>query len=334
VPPEKLRIEDADFDAHTGLLTFKAQDKAGNMTARPSPPPTMPSPIRPRACSPDGRWRVVYRAYNLYAVDVKSGHEVPLTTDGTREEPYGREIAPLMDIIKQNTEEPVLPVSAQWSPDSRYLLSWRLDTRCRAAVHHPAEPSGSFTPHTFHYIYPLAGAKMLPLARRMVVDVPAAMKTGKARIVPIDMPAEALLYPAAPDLGWEHGLPHDLDGARLCAAGGLFRRSRNRRHHGSGRGCRCAGGDGHLLGADPGAATAWRAGDFRKVGLGAALSGAPRCPQGRYPLTKGNWEVLSVDHIAEDGHDLIVTGVGREASRNPYWRSLYRVTLDGSAPWN
>jgi hypothetical protein len=150
---------------------------------------------------------VVYRAYNLYAVDVKSGHEVPLTTDGTREEPYGREIAPLMDIIKQNTEEPVLPVSAQWSPDSRYLLSWRLDTRCRAAVHHPAEPSGSFTPHTFHYIYPLAGAKMLPLARRMVVDVPAAMKTGKARIVPIDMPAEALLYPAAPDLGWEHGLP-------------------------------------------------------------------------------------------------------------------------------
>jgi hypothetical protein len=41
----------------------------------------------------------------------------------------------------------------------------------------------------------------------MVVDVPAAMKTGKARIVPIDMPAEALLYPAAPDLGWEHGLP-------------------------------------------------------------------------------------------------------------------------------
>jgi hypothetical protein len=41
--------------------------------------------------------------------------------------------------------------------------------------------------------------------------------------------------------------------------------------------------------------------------------------------------VLSVDHIAEDGHDLIVTGVGREASRNPYWRSLYRVTLDGSA---
>jgi hypothetical protein len=28
VPPEKLRIEDADFDAHTGLLTFKAQDKS------------------------------------------------------------------------------------------------------------------------------------------------------------------------------------------------------------------------------------------------------------------------------------------------------------------
>jgi hypothetical protein len=50
----------------------------------------------------------------------------------------------------------------------------------------------------------------------------------------------------------------------------------------------------------------------------------PDAPKAGTPLTKGNWEVLSVDHIAEDGHDLIVTGVGREASRNPYWRALPR----------
>jgi hypothetical protein len=227
---------------------------------------------------------VVYRAYNLYAVDVKSGHEVPLTTDGTREEPYGREIAPLMDIIKQNTEEPVLPVSAQWSPDSRYLLSWRLDTRGVEPLSITQQsPSGSFTPHTFHYIYPLAGAKMLPLARRMVVDVPAAMKKGKARIVPIDMPAEALLYPAAPDLGWEHGRPRMTWTERGYARQVVYSADPETGATTVLAEDAVAPGDGHLLSADPGAATAWRAGDFRKVGLGAALSGAARCPQGRYP---------------------------------------------------
>lgn len=335
VPPEKLRIEDTDFDAHTGLLTFKALDKdwqydGKTLTAADH---AEPDPAK-GLLSPDGRWRVVYRAYNLYAVDVKSGHEVALTTDGTREEPYGREIAPLMDIIKQNTEEPVLPVSAQWSPDSRYLLSWRLDTRGVEPLSITQQsPSGSFTPHTFHYIYPLAGAKMLPLARRMVVDVEAAMKTDKARIVPIDMPAEALLYPAAPDLGWEHGRPRMTWTERGYARQVVYSADPET-------------GATMVLAEDavspvvtvtssaliPAPQLHGELAISERSGWAQLYLVRPDAPKAGTPLTKGNWEVLSVDHIAEDGHDLIVTGVGREASRNLYWRSLYRVTLDGSAP--
>mgnify|MGYP003364984178 CR=1 FL=1 len=336
VAPEKLRIEDADFDAHTGLLTFRAQDKAWQydgkaVTAAPDQEEADPAK---GLLSPDGHYRVIYRAYNLYAVDVASGREVPLTTDGTRDQPYGRDIAPLMDVLKQNTEEPVLPVSAQWSPDSRYLLSWRLDTRGVEPLSITQQsPVGSFMPHGLHYIYPLAGAKMLPLARRLVVDVQAAMKKGKARIVPIDMPAEALLYPAAPDMRWQDGHP-----VMTWTERGYARQV--------------------VYSADPdtGATTVLAEEAVSPVitVTSSALMPAPQlhgqlaisersgwaqlwlirpdAPKGGTPLTKGNWEVLSVDHIAKDGHDLIVTGVGREAKRNPYARALYRVTLDGSAP--
>jgi hypothetical protein len=145
---------------------------------------------------------VIYRAYNLYAVDVASGREVPLTTDGTRDQPYGRDIAPLMDVLKQNTEEPVLPVSAQWSPDSRYLLSWRLDTRGVEPLSITQQsPVGSFMPHGLHYIYPLAGAKMLPLARRLVVDVQAAMKKARRASCPSTCPPKRCSIPPRPTCG-------------------------------------------------------------------------------------------------------------------------------------
>ncbi|KAK0348538.1 hypothetical protein LTR94_036833, partial [Friedmanniomyces endolithicus] len=67
--------------------------------------------------SPDGRFRIVARNFNLIAIDIKSGKEVALTTDGTREQPYGRSIPQLADILRAGTEEPDMPVSGAWSPD-------------------------------------------------------------------------------------------------------------------------------------------------------------------------------------------------------------------------
>lgn len=58
----------------------------------------------------------------------------------------------------------------------------------------------------------------------------------------------------------------------------------------------------------------------------------PDDPDGGAPLTRGEWEVLSVDHVDRAGRHLLLTGVGRERDRNPYDRALYRVVLDGSAP--
>ena len=42
--------------------------------------------------------------------------------------------------------------------------------------------------------------------------------------------------------------------------------------------------------------------------------------------------MLDVAHLDAKARTLLVTGVGRESDRNPYYRALYRVTLDGKQP--
>lgn len=333
---DEAHIAEVDYDDETGALSLRAFDGAPwRIDAQgKAAPDTKPAQRDLDLPSPDGKTRIVARDFNLYARDVASGREVALTTDGTREQPYGRSIPELSDILREGTEEPAMPVSAQWSPDGRYLLTWRLDTRgVRKLSITQQNPPGSFYPRSFSYVYPLAGADKLPLATRLVIDVKAAMARKKARLVPLQVPAEEILYPSPPDLNWIGGKPRVLWTERGY-------------------------GQQVVYTADPetGAATVTAreavhpavtvtstmlmpapelGGELvisERSGWAQLYLVRPDAPDGGTPLTRGNWEVLSVDHLAEDKSSLVVTGVGREAARNPYWRALYRIPLDGSAP--
>lgn len=335
VNAERPGLERLDYDPATRVMTFSAGGKrwtldgAGTLAAAKAGDGDGTDAI-----SPDGRFRIVYRAFNLVAIDVESGRAVPLTTDGTREQPYGRGIAPLPEILKQGTEDPIMPVSVRWSPDSRRIITWRLDTR---GVHPMTvtqeNPPGSFYPRSFSYIYPLAGAEKLPQATRMVIDVEQALRRRKARLVPLDVPSESLLYPADPDMEWVGTTPRiqwtergykqikvytadpDTGATRVVARESI----------------------------DP-VVTVTSSALISAPELGGELSISERSgwaqlylvrpddPDGGIPLTRGTWEVLSVDHVAKDAHSLLITGVGREQDRNPYYRALYRVTLDGTQP--
>src|SRR3546814_11116219 len=58
----------------------------------------------------------------------------------------------------------------------------------------------------------------------------------------------------------------------------------------------------------------------------------PDDPSGGTPLTRGDWEVISVDHVDGETRRILATGVGREADRNPSSRSPYRAHVDSPAP--
>ncbi len=330
-----LRLEDADYSAKDGALTFGVADRQWTLnSAGELAEAKKGAPDGEGAVSPDGRFEIVARDFNLFARDRKSGRQVALTTDGTREQPYGRSIPQLADILKAGTEEPKMPVSVQWSPDSRNILSWRLDTRGVARLSITQEnPPGSFYPRSFQYVYPLAGAAKLPQATRFTVDVEDALKRKRATIVPLDVPSESILYPSPPDMGW---------------SGGKVRVQWTER------------GYKQLVvyEADPktGKATITAREAVKPIvtvtssflrpapELGGELDVSERSgwaqlylvrpddPDGGIPLTRGDWEVLDVAHLDAKERTLLITGVGRERDRNPYYRALYRVTLDGKQP--
>jgi len=329
-PAASPRIEVADFDPRTNALTFMAAGK--RWTSTDGKLAEAPAPAFDPAASPDGRFTLVARDFNLFAVEKKTGREIALTSDGTREQPYARDIPQLADILKASAEEPAMPVSAQWSPDSKRIVTWRLDTRGVKRLSITQQNPGGLYPRSFSYVYPLAGAEVLPQAERLVIDVDQAFRDGTAKIVPLAIPSESLLFPAAPDMGWD---------------GGHVRAQWTER------------GYGQLVvySADPvsGAAkviarekvkplvTVTSSGLQPAPDLGGQLAISertgwaqlylvkPDAPDGGKALTTGAWEVLSVDRVdKKDG--LLVTGVGREKDRNPYYKALYRVGLNGAAP--
>ncbi len=333
VKPAALPIEDAKLEGST--LHFSAFGKrwtwVGDGTLTPAAKGAVDGE---EALSPDGRFRIVSRNFNLYAVEVASGREVALTEDGTRDQPYGRGIPVLADILAQGTEDPTMPVSVRWSPDSKHILTWRLDTRdvIRLGVVQ-ATPPGTIYPRTFRYIYPLAGAEKLPQATRLVIDVEQALRRRKARLVPLAIPSESLLYPYDPDMSWVNGqvraqwtergykqlVVYKADpqtGAATVVAREALTPSVS------------------VVSSSlqPAPALAGELVVSERSGWAQLYLVRPDAPEGGIPLTRGDWEVIGVDHVDAAAGAILVRGVGREPDRNPYYIALYRVGIHGEQP--
>lgn len=335
VDPLKLRIEDPDYAAKDASLTFGVGERRWTLDAAGALAEAKKgAPDGEGAVSPDGRYEILARDYNLVARDRKSRREVALTTDGTREQPYGRGIPQLADILKSGTAEPKMPVSVRWSPDSRHILTWRLDTRDVARLSITQEnPPGSLYPRSFEYIYPLAGAARLPQATRYAIDVAAALEHRRARLVPLDIPSESLLYPADPDLGWTGSKVRAQWTERGYRQLVVYEADPET-------------GKSRIVAREMGKPVVTVTSSFLQPApeLGGELNVSERSgwaqlylvrpddPDGGIPLTRGAWEVLGIDHVDAGARTILLTGVGREPGRNPYYRSLYRVPLDGTQP--
>ncbi|WBO20798.1 S9 family peptidase [Sphingomonas abietis] len=330
----EFALDDAKVDPARGTLTFswqkhwtlsqgKTLTAGADLAAEPAD-----------GLSPDGRYRIVARNFNLVAIDTASGRELPLTTDGTRDQPYGRNISQLADILKQGTEDPVQPVSLAWSPDSKRIFTWRLDTReVKRLTMTQQNPPGSFYPRSFSYVYPLAGAEKLPMATRLIIDVPAAFARGAAKIVPVAMPAEALLYPAAPDMEWIGDRARanwtargygQIDAYDIDPATGAARVVARET-------------DKPLVtitatSLQPAPELGGELVISERSGWAQLYLVKPDAPDGGTALTHGAWEVRSVERVDADRQSILLTGAGREPGWNPYWLGLYRISTEGGTP--
>ncbi|BBF80280.1 prolyl oligopeptidase family serine peptidase [Asticcacaulis excentricus] len=289
------------------------------------------APAETGVLSPDGKYRVISRNYNLWLVEVATGRETALTTDGVYDRRYGQNYPQLGDMVAANSETPDMRVSVQWSGDSRRLLTYRLD-RNGSYIWHAVQPNppGSRFPRTFSYVYPNAGAKDVPQVYPVVIDVAKALE-GKPALTLPELPAQSLLWPGDPNLWFnETGKivyewqARGYTEVNLYEADPVTGKAQVRVHEAlspnvyvTSTAMRAAPElGGYLIISER---SNWAQLYFLKDGDN---------PSGGRALTKGEWEVTGISHVAKGG-PILITGIGRETGVNPYFRSLYKVMLDG-----
>ena len=145
-------------------------DESGNMSF------LMP-PARISAQSPDGRYSLGITGFDLSLQDLQTGKQTQLTTDGTAECSYGSPGRP------EQTGNFGSRVVAIWSPDSRYVLTQRMNyAGVRSTPITESAPADGGLPRQ-HLIYtPFPGDTHVPMAELLIVD------TRTASVLPAGIP--------------------------------------------------------------------------------------------------------------------------------------------------
>ena len=292
---------------------------------------------REGAVSPDGRWHVFARDHNLHLRSAETGAVRALTADGQPDFDYGTPLeSPLGAAGVPAPEAPPSP-GALWSPDSRRILSFRLDRRAGGMYHlvQSVPRNGGLRPALHSYAYPLPGDDEVPSAELLVCDA----EGGAPRAVPAER--IPLLYYGSPlRPGWIWWNP---DGGRVYAV----TRGRGYRSYrltvidaasGAARVLLEEQGDGAI---DPhpthsatpivkilngGADVLWYS---QRDGWGQLYLYDGGTGALRRQITSGPGMVTDIAHVDEPRGCVYFTAVGREPGGDPYFNHLYRVALDG-----
>jgi dipeptidyl-peptidase 4 len=300
------------------LVAYECQERPGPETGPPG------------VASPDGRYVAFRRDHDLWVFDREEGEEIRLTSDG--EERYG------YAADSQGWRRTDMPVLL-WSPDSRRIATYRLDERGVEEMYllRTAEPR----PQLESWPYALPGDTIVPMMERVVIhlDTRTVVELGS----PPDHQRTSsccgmLRQGELGDVEWSQdgetlafvSVSRDYRTATLRIADpatGAVRTVLEERHpvffesHAGGSGTpnwRVLHGRGEVL---------WFS---QRDGWGHLFRYDLETGRELGRVTEGDWNVLDVLHVNEGGGTLLFTAVGREADRNPYYRHLYRVGLDGS----
>ena len=281
--------------------------------------------------SPDGRWSVAVRDDNLMVRDRATGAERPLTDDGVASYGYGTQ----PDISNSRFTFERLgartPPVVAWSPDSRRLLTHRIDQRDLPLMHYmQSTPPDGGRPRLYSEHYAMVGENALAAGEIVVIDVETGERTwwaGPEIIVPFRSPITqrrlwwapdgrsvylitgargdrtVRLYAMDPDNGATKLLVEESSDTNVQTSPILFQPP-----------------NVHVLGTGE---TVWWS---ERTGWGHlylyTTSGSVR------PLTSGEWLVRDLVAVDEEARVAVFTAAGREPELDPYVRQLYRVGLD------
>jgi dipeptidyl-peptidase-4 len=299
--------------------------------------------------SPNGRWVASARDANLYVRDTDTGAEVALTSDGVPGYGYATPIlSPLLAAGLARPDYVQYPLAqlfpaAIWSPDSRRILTHRIDERSagRLSVVQSVPLAGTTRPRTITYPYALPGDKDVPTAELFIFDVQSG------HCIPLQIPPLNVLYYGSPLRRDRNKLGNPYiwwssDGQRLY----VLRRSRGYETltlyevdatDGTSRvlveESNPTAMDPHVSFAgepnvrviDNGSRVIWFS---QRDGWGHLYLYDAATGLLDHQITSGEWAVADLLHVDETERWLYFTAVGREPGRDPYYEFFYRISID------
>ena len=284
----------------------------------------------PGVASPDGSREAFVRDWNLWLRDLASGKETQLTFDGKPDYGYATDNAGW-----KHTGNAVVA----WSPDGTKIATFRQDQRHTSLMTLVGTNVGA--PKVEQWRYPFAGDKDITLIERVVVDLSGATP----KTIRLQMPPDQHRSTCADDLlcadGWED-VQWARDGKTLAFV------STDRGHKratlrvadaatGAVRDVHTETVATQYQSAPALDSVNWRylpeSNEFlwfsQKSNWGHLYLFDLTTGKLKRQITSGDWNAAQVLRLDPVGRTLWITGVGREAGRDPYFVHFYKVGLDG-----
>ena len=287
----------------------------------------------PAVKSPDGKREAFIRGWNLWLRDAATGKETQLTFDGVADYGYATDNAGW-----KHTDNAILV----WSPGSDKIATFQQDQRKTRTMTLVATNVGA--PAVEQWKYPFAGDEHVTMIERVIIDL-----TGDSpKVVRLKMPPDQHRSTCSDDLmcsdGWED-VQWAKDGKTLAFV------STDRGHKSATlRVADAATGKvrdvftetvaTQYQSAPTLSSVNWRylpeSNEFlwfsQKSDWGHLYLHDLATGKQKRQLTSGAWNVTKILRLDPAARQLWVTGVGREAGRDPYFSHLYRLSMDGGDP--
>ncbi|MHB0949260.1 MAG: S9 family peptidase [Gemmatimonadaceae bacterium] len=285
----------------------------------------------PEIVSPDGKRAVFIRDWNLWLRDVATSAETPLTTDGVKDFGYATDNAGWV-----RSDRPIVA----WSPDSKRLFTFRQDQRNVGEMYLYTTVPGH--PTLSAWKYPLPGDSVVSMLHRVFID----LRGPSPRVIPLQMEpdqhrstlcdhitcrgtdfADVQWYPDGSKVAFvSSSRDHKVATLRIAdAATGAVRdvlREEVATQYESGQ----TAENWRVLPASNEVIWYSERDDWGNLYLYDIRGGPAKLTR---QVTTGPGNVAEILRVDEQRREILFTGVGKTAGRDPYFRHLYRIRMDG-----
>jgi dipeptidyl-peptidase-4 len=276
--------------------------------------------------SPDGKRQAFVRDWNLWVRELATGREIPLTKDGIKDFGYATDNAGWT-----RSDRPIL----KWSPDSKKIATFQQDQRAVGEMYLVDTRVGH--PRLQAWKYPLPGDAAVTMIHRVVIDVDSG-KLVRVRASP-DQHRSSLCDDVAcrgewGDVQWapdgssvaflSTARDHRREQLRVAdASTGIIREVMEEKAETFFESGNSAVNWRYLPASNE---VIWFS---ERDNWGQLYLHDLRSGREKHPITTGEGNVTQLLRVDDKSRVLYFVAVGREPGRDPYFRHLYRIGMDG-----